>query len=101
MDLCVSEWSHTPTQKTAPSTTTCDYDEEDEVVYEDEDVISRGCEFSGTGFYEGDADIDEILASKYTGPIRLDQTTRLNIRAFAPGIAPSAPLTVSYVFGKK
>ena len=38
---------------------------------------------------------------RYTAPIRLDQTTRLNVRAFAPGIAPSTPLTVTYVFGKK
>jgi hypothetical protein len=38
---------------------------------------------------------------RYTGPIRLAQTTRLNVRAFAPGTAPSAPLTVSYVFGKQ
>lgn len=45
----------------------------------------------------------DVTASspRYTGPIRLDQTTRLNVRAFAPGIAPSAPLTVTYVFGKK
>jgi hypothetical protein len=48
-------------------------------------------------------DGSDVTASspRYTGPIRLERTTRLNVRAFAPGIAPSAPLTATYVFGQK
>ncbi|MBL9188833.1 MAG: chitobiase/beta-hexosaminidase C-terminal domain-containing protein [Opitutaceae bacterium] len=51
--------------------------------------------------YTTDGSDVTAASPRYTAPIRLDRTTRLNVRAFAPGIAPSAPLTVSYVFGKK
>lgn len=51
--------------------------------------------------YTTDGSDATAASPRYKGPIRLAQTTRLNVRAFAPGIAPSAPLTVSYVFGKK
>jgi len=50
--------------------------------------------------YTTDGSDVTVTSPRYTGPIRLNQTTRLSVRAFAPGIAPSAPLTVSYVFGK-
>jgi hypothetical protein len=37
---------------------------------------------------------------RYEKPIALDRTTRLNIKAFAPGRAPSATFSSSYVFGE-
>lgn len=67
VEICVTNWSHTVTRKTQPSTTTCNYDEDDDTVYEDEDEVSRGLSFEFTGFTDLTTSQEAILKAKTLG----------------------------------
>ena len=72
------------------------------VVFEQPIEVTLATTKAGAAIhYSTDSSEVTTASPRYTAPLKLQQTTRLTIRAFAEGIAPSAPLIVTYVFGQK
>lgn len=72
------------------------------VIFKEPIEVTIATQQAGAAIHYTTDGSDVTTASpRYTAPLQLAQTTRLTIRAYATGQAPSSPFTVTYVFDQK
>ncbi len=69
------------------------------VIFKDPIEVSIEVEVPGAAIhYTTDGSEVSHESPRYTEPLRIEQTTRLNVRAYAEGKSPSMPAAFTYVF---